>query len=308
MKQNKKERFISFLFVLPSIIAILIFVYGFIAKTVEISLLNWDDFATLLRGEKNYVWFENYIDLFNDQRFLTDLKNIVFFSIYFIAYTLALGIVLALIINGIKKGRSFFKSIFLFPMAISFVISGTVWRWIFAPGTLPNNPEGINFLLGKIGLSNLQWEWFISTDSSFFGFNVALIPIVIVAIWQFSGYIMALWLSGIRGIPKSLIEAARVDGASNWQIFRRVLFPMLKPLTLSAIVILAHISLKFFALIYAMTGSGPNNVTDIPAIYMFEAAFKSNRYSTGASIAVVLLILVGILIIPYLSNNYREDG
>ena len=191
-------------------------------------------------------------------------------------------------------------------MAVSFVVTGTIWRWIFSPGTLPDNPYGLNLLFDKLGLTGLQWSWFTSTESILF-FNIALIPIIIAAIWQFSGYTMAMWLAGLRGIDEQLIEAARIDGASKWQIFTKILFPIQKPITLSAVIVLAHISLKAFALIYAMTGSGPNNVTDIPAVYMFEATFRANRYSTGSSIAIILLIMVGVLIIPYLVNSFKEE-
>jgi len=242
-----------------------------------------------------------------DPRFQTDLWNTLFFTSFFIIGSLTIGILLSILLNNRPKGGYLFQNIYLFPMAISFVVTGTVWRWIFSPGTLPNNPYGINLLFDKLGLTSLQWGWFTSTESVFF-FNIALIPVIIAAIWQFSGYTMAMWLAGLRGMDEQLVEAAKIDGASPWQVFRYILFPIQKPITLSAVIILAHVSLKAFALIYSMTGSGPNNVTDIPAMYMFEATFRSNRYSTGSSIAIILLMLVGLLIIPYLVNSFREES
>jgi len=307
MKQRTKNLLISLGLLSPSIVLVGIFVYGFIARTVQISILDWNTFAKLLRAEKDYVGLKNYLNLFMDPRFQTDLWNTLFFTGFFIIGSLTIGILLSILLNDKPKGGYIFQNIYLFPMAISFVVTGTVWRWIFSPGTLPNNPYGINLLFEKLGLTSLQWSWFTSTESVFF-FNIALIPVIIAAIWQFSGYTMAMWLAGLRGMDEQLIEAAKIDGATPWQIFRYILFPIQKPITLSAVIILAHVSLKAFALIYSMTGSGPNNVTDIPAVYMFEATFRSNRYSIGSSIAIILLILVGLLIIPYLVNSFREES
>lgn len=305
MKYKTKEKLLSLSILSPSIIAVAIFVYGFIFKTLQISLIDWNSFSKLLAGKMDFVGLKNYIDLFQDPRFQTDLWNTLYFTLLFILGSLIVGIFLSLILNEKPKGSIIFQNIYLFPMAISFVVTGTVWRWIFSPGTLPNNPYGINLLFQKFGLDLFQWRWFTSTTSILY-FNIALIPVIIAAIWQFSGYTMAMWLAGLRGIPEQIIEAAKIDGASKWQIFTKILFPMQIPITLSAIIILAHVSLKAFTLIYTMTGSGPNNVTDIPAIYMFEATFRSNRYSTGSSIAIVLLIMVGLLIIPYLINNLKR--
>ena len=307
MKQKTKNLLISLGLLSPSIVLVGVFVYGFIARTVQISILDWNTFAKLLRAEKDYVGLKNYLNLFMDPRFQTDLWNTLFFTGFFIIGSLTIGILLSILLNDKPKGGYIFQNIYLFPMAISFVVTGTVWRWIFSPGTLPNNPYGINLLFKKLGLTSLQWSWFTSTESVFF-FNIALIPVIIAAIWQFSGYTMAMWLAGLRGMDEQLIEAAKIDGATPWQIFRYILFPIQKPITLSAVIILAHVSLKAFALIYSMTGSGPNNVTDIPAVYMFEATFRSNRYSIGSSIAIILLILVGLLIIPYLVNSFREES
>ncbi len=308
LNHTTREKIISLGLIFPSLIAIFIFVYGFIVQTAQISFLDWNNFMKLLQKEMDYVGFKNYLALLKDPRFQTDLRNTLYFTLFFIIGSITIGILLSMILKEKPRGGYLFQNIFLFPMAISFVVTGTVWRWIFAPGTLPDNPYGINLLFQKLGLSGFQWKWFTSTDSIGF-FNLALVPVIIAAIWQYSGYTMAMWLAGLRGIPEQLIEAARIDGASQWQIFTKIIFPIQKPITLSAVIVLAHVSLKAFALVYNMTGSGPNNVTDIPAIYMFEATFRSNRYSTGSSIAMILLLMVGLLIIPYLINViFKREG
>ncbi|WP_126993200.1 carbohydrate ABC transporter permease [Thermosipho globiformans] len=303
---RKKNLLIGLLVITPSIIAIAIFVYGFIGWTVRTSFSNWNSFSTLLRGQYKFVGLRNYIRLFQDSRFQTDLWNTFFFTLFFLLGTIALGIIMAILVDKGLKGSRFFQNLFLFPMAISFVVTGTVWSWIFAPGNIPQNPQGLNLLLSKLGLEKLMWGWYTSTHS-IGKFNVALIPVIIAAIWQLSGYTMAMYLAGLRGISEDIIEAARVDGASEWKIFWKIKMPLLTPITLSAMIILGHISLKIFDLVFSMTGSGPNFVTDVPAIYMFELTFRSNRYAMGSAIAIIMLCFVAVVIIPYLATNLRGE-
>jgi glucose/mannose transport system permease protein len=303
---RKKTKILGILILVPSIVAIAIFVYGFISWTFKVSTSDWNSFSKLARGVYRFVGLKNYERLFMDKRFITDLWNLLFFTVMFMFGSIALGLILALLVDRGVKGSRIFQTIFLYPMAVAFVVTGTVWGWIFNPGIIPNSPAGINLLLKSIGLENLMWKWYISTEH-IGPFNLALIPVAIAAIWQMSGYVMALYLAGLRGIPQSIIEAAKVDGASSWKMFWKVKIPMLKPITLSAMIILGHISLKVFDLVYAMTGSGPNNVTDMPSIYMFELTFRSNRYALGSAISILMLLAVAVVIIPYLVSAFRKE-
>ena len=304
---KRKDKIWGFLVVSPSVVAIAIFVYGFISLTVRSSFSNWNSFSSLLRGIYQFVGFRNYHRIFMDWRFQTDIWNTLFFTILFMFGAMALGVLLALLLDRGLKGSRIFQNIFLFPMALAFVVTGTTWGWIFNPGNFPKDPAGINLLLHKIGLSGLEWGWYTTTNH-LGPLNLALIPVAIAAIWQLSGYTMAMYLAGLRSIPDAILEAARVDGATPWQIFWKVKFPLLKPITLSAMIILGHISLKIFDLIYAMTGSGPNNVTDVPAVYMFELTFRSNKYALGSSISIIMLLMVAAVIIPYLVSSMKKEA
>ena len=304
MSVQKKKSRAGFFIILPSLIFIGIFVYYFIFLTIRTSTSNWNSFSALVKGEYNFVGLRNYQRLFQDPRFQTDMWNTLFFTLFFLAGCVILGLFLANIIDKKLKGSNFFQNLFLFPMAISYVVTGTVWGWIFAPGNLPTDPQGINLLLQNLGLTNLQWMWYTSTQS-IGKFNLALIPVIIAAVWQMSGYVMAMYLAGLRAIPEELIEASQVDGATGTQVFWRIKMPMLRPITLSAMIVIGHMSLKIFDLIYAMTGSGPNNVTDMPAIYMFEQMFRSNRYAIASAIAIIMLVMVAVVIIPYLYYSFR---
>jgi glucose/mannose transport system permease protein len=136
---------------------------------------------------------------------------------------------------------------------------------------------------------------------------MAMIPVVVAATWQMSGFTMAMYLAGLRGIPEDLREAARVDGASEWQVFRRITLPMLQPVTLSAVIILGHISLKIFDLIMTMTGGGPGNATDVPGVFVYDITFNANKIAQGAAAGMVMLVMVAVLIIPYIVYNERTE-
>ena len=300
---RQKEQWLAFLLVLPSFLAVAIFVYGFIGWTGAVSFTEWNTLVP------NWSWagLKNYLYLFNDLRFQADLRNTLVFTVFFILLSAGLGLLLAVLLDRRIRAEGWFRNIFIFPMALSFIVTGVVWQWIFNPST------GINLLLKEWGLERLP-QWYVDTrvipgvewGQISFGIPLALIAVVIAAVWQLSGFAMAMYLAGLRAIPEEIREAARVDGANVWQVFRKVILPQLRPITLSVIIILGHISLKIFDLIYAMTGPGAMFVTDMPGVYMFETTFRGNHYAQGAAIAVIMLILVCALIIPYLWSNLRR--
>ena len=319
MKRFSWERIVAILLLLPSILAVALFVYGFIAFTAYASLTKWDS----LVPDFSLVGFSNYAKLFANQRFQIDLRNTVGFTILFLIACLSLGFFLAVLIDQRIRGEAVFRSIFLFPMAISFIVTGVVWRWLLNPGNPELGSTGVNLLFEKLGLGFLRWGWFtdpvvwhIPADSAvgqslqqiglgflaspLFGISAGVVSLVLAATWQMSGYTMAMYLAGLRGIPEELREAARVDGASEWQIMWHIILPLLRPITLSAVIILGHISLKIYDLVVAMTGPGIGFSTDVPAFFMWDTTFRGNHFARGSSIAIILLVMVAVLIIPYL--------
>ncbi len=369
MKLNR-DRITALLMLLPSLILLGIFVYGFIGQTAYTSLTDWGRDpaqALALHPEIRFTGFETYKELFTgliDVRFRQDLVNTFFFTLFFIAGCLGLGLGLAILLDQNIVGEGIFRTIFLFPMALSFIVTGTVWRWLLQPR------GGINVLPTLVGLEPLEFRWLTSRrqilqfnwqDLPFFtglliaiillwfmvtairkskwrrvgvagfsfllvtvwtftgarqvellpypeihGFNLAFMGIILAAVWQMSGYTMALYLAGLRGVSEGLREAARVDGASEWQVYRLVILPLVQPITLSAMIILGHISLKIFDLIFAMAGAD-NATTDVPALLMYLTTFRANQFAKGAAIAMVLLIMVAAVIIPYLWSSLRSE-
>jgi len=290
------DRVISLLLIAPSLIAIGVFVYGFIGFTAFASLTKWDNLAP----DFTFVGLQNYSRLFDTVRFQIDLRNTVTFTVFFLVLCLSLGFMLAVLLDRKIRGEAIFRSIFLFPLALSFIVTGVVWRWLLNPGSAELGSTGINLLLDTVGLGFLKTGWY--TDP-----KIGIKAVVVAATWQMSGYVMAMYLAGLRGIPEELREAALVDGASEFQVYRHIIVPLLHPITLGAMIILGHISLKIFDLVVAMTGPGPGFSSDVPAFFMFETTFRGNNFAQGAGIAVILLVMVAILIVPYLVYNLRTE-
>ena len=285
------DRAIAIAMVAPSLIAVAVFVYGFIGRTVYISLVRWND----LVPDYTFVGLANYVRLLEVERFQADLKNTLVFTVTFISLCLLAGLLLATLLDQRLRFEGLFRTIFMFPLAISFIVTGVAWRWLETPSS------GINLLFDAVGLDFLMNGWF--TDP-----NIGILGVVLAAFWQTSGYVMALYLAGLRGISDEVREAGRVDGANEWQLFWHIIFPLLHPITLTAVIILGHISLKIFDLTVSMTGPGPGFATDVPSLFMYQTTFFASRFSQGAAVATVLLLMVSLLIVPYLVYNARVEA
>jgi glucose/mannose transport system permease protein len=290
----ENETVLSIAMLTPSIVAVAIFVYGFIAWSLRVSLSKWKGLLP------DYTWdgLNQYTYLFRDARFLIDIRNTGMFTIGFIMACLVIGLGLAILLDQKLKGEALFRGIFLFPMSISFIASGVVWGWLMNPAT-GNRITGINLIFQSLGLNSLISLWH-STPMPW-GMAYTIIP----AVWQLSGFTMALYLGGIRSISEDIREAARVDGATEFQIYRYVILPMLQPVTLSAVIILGHMSLKIFDLIVAL---GHKDIrVDVPGIYMWTTTFDGTNYAQGAAIGILMLVSVAILVVPYLIQNMRTE-
>ncbi len=286
------DRVIAIALIAPSLLAIAVFVYFFIGQTAYVSLVRWND----LLPDYTFVGLRNYDKLFQIERFQADMSNTLKFTVVFIFVCLAVGLLLANLLDQKIKGEAIFRNIFMFPLAISFIVTGVAWRWLLTPSS------GVNLIGSAIGIVDMKNPpgWF--TDP-----KIGILAVAIAAVWQTSGYVMAMYLAGLRSIPDEIKEAARIDGATEWQLFRQITLPLLQPITLSAVIILGHISLKIFDLTKSMTGPGAGFSTDVPALFMFETTFSGSHFSQGAAIAMVLLVVVSVLIIPYLIYNFRNE-
>jgi len=315
------EQAVAIALIVPSVIAVGLFVYGFIAWSAVVSVSEWDT----VRPDYSYVGLDNFRDLFQNFRFQIDIRNTVVFTVFFVGACLAIGFVLAALLDRHVRAEGLFRSIYLFPMAVSFIVTGVVWRWLLAPRA------GVNILPEKVGLPALDYGWYTDANVAYihagsrlgdalqtiglgfladpnYGIPLAMFSVVIAATWQASGFVMVMYLAGLRAIPDELRDAARVDGASELQILRHISLPLLRPVTLSAMIILGHQSLKIFDLIMSMSRRGPGFATDVPALFMFETTFQGNHFSHGAAISILMLLAVSLLVIPYLFWSLRREA
>lgn len=321
------ERAQSFLLLLPSFLAIVIFVYIFIAVSFYVSLSNWRTLKIDLSLRQPL--FQTYADLFAQPRFQADLRNTLIFTVFFLTLAIVLGMLLAILLDRQLLGSGVFRNIFLFPYALSFVVTGVAWRWIFNPETGINvlfDVIGLNNLLARLGMQPLHPGWITDPTILFpinnviatvwpaagtlqlkLGIPAAMIPVAIAATWQLSGFVMAMYIGGMATISEEVREAARIDGANEWQVYWHVIIPMLNPVTISLVVLLLHTSLKIFDLVFTMSGVGPGFATDVPAIFVFETMFKATRYNLATAGAIFMLVLVGLVVIPYLMYSLREE-
>ena len=279
----------------PSLILLAVFVYGLIAWTAKVSVSDEHN----ARGSKGFVGLDNYTNLFTNDindRFTHSLKNLLIFTVVFLVGTMLLGLLWAFLLERGVRGEGFFRTVYLFPMAVSFIASGVVWRWLMNPGK-DGNAGGLNAVFSGLGLDFLQNTWWTHP-------NWGMAAMALPAVWQLSGYVMALFLAGFRGIPQELREAAAMDGASTYRLYRNVIFPQLTPVALSALIIVGHMSMKMFDLI--MSVSGAQWLTEVPAVYVWQALLTSD-YAKAAAISIILLLLVAVVIVPYLIYVNRAE-
>jgi glucose/mannose transport system permease protein len=282
--------FLAVLVLSPSIIAVALFIYSFIGWTFYISTVKWNSQIQ----DFTFVGLKNWERMLNDNRFHIDLRNLVYYATGFMSQCILFGFLLASLLDQKIKGEALFRTIFIFPFAVSGIVTGVAWRWLMQPTT------GINLLFAKIGLENFQPTWNSTPDYGMWAVTIA-------ASWQFTGYVMALYLAGLRGIPAELREAAAIDGAGTWATYRHVIIPLLMPVTFTAIVLTGMNSIRVFDIIAPMGGSGPAFATDTLAFHMYQATFGAYRYSLGAAIGAFMIILSGLLVVPYLMSMKKES-
>lgn len=280
--QKKRLRVFSnstlepYFFLAPALLFFSIFLLYPVLDLFYLSLFNWRGF-----GSMEFVLFDNYISLFSSKEFYSVLKNTFFYILGVVPATMILSLLLATILNSKIKGRGFYRTGIFSPTAISFVATGIIWVWMF------NTDYGlINKILGFFGVSSIDW---LRTTP------YAMVAIIIATIWARVGYFMVLYLAGLQTIPESYYEAAEIDGATSVKKFFKITLPLLKPTHILVLVMLTIFSFRDFDQIYTMTGGGPVLSTTTLSYYIYHLAFERFRFSMGATVAVVLLVIVLIL-------------
>jgi len=284
------EKHVPKMVLAPSFAVILFFVYGFIGWTAWVSLTR-----SRLLPRYDIVGFIQYQRLFDSPRWDTAITNLFIFGFLFIVISMFLGLFLAILLDQKIRTEGMLRTIYLYPMALSLIVTGTAWKWILNPGL------GIEAVVRGWGFENFRFDWLINPD-------YAIYTIVIAGVWQASGFVMALFLAGLRSVDDEIIKAAQVDGIPTLRIYSAIIIPSMAPIFLSAFIVLAHLAIKSFDLVIALTGGGPGYATDLPATYMYALAFSRGDIGQAASSAMVMMMVVFAIVVPYLYSELRAKN
>ena len=282
------ESLLPKLVVAPAFVLGFAFIYGLMVWNGVLSVTA----SRMLPNYDEFVGLDQYRKLFEMDRWWVALKNLGIFSVLYVGGALVLGLTLAILLDQRVRAEGFLRTVYLYPMALSFIVTGTAWKWILNPSM------GIEKLMQDLGWSSFHFDWLVQSET-------AIYCVVIAGIWQSAGFAMALFLAGLRGIDDSIIKAAQMDGASLPRIYWRIILPILRPVVFSTILVLSHLSIKGFDLVMALTAGGPGFSTDVPATFMFVMSFTRGQIGLGAASATMMLATVAAIVVPYLYSELR---
>jgi glucose/mannose transport system permease protein len=279
--RERLVRISPILILAPSLAASFIYVFVFTIWTLYISLSN-----SSLLPSYGFVGLDNYASLWSNRRWNIAYSNLFLFSAFYIVGAMAIGLALAILIDQKVRGEAIWRTIFLYPLAVSFIVTGTVWSWLYNP------TDGIQMLVRSLGWTNFNFA--LASDR-----NTAIYAIIITGIWQSSGFAMALFLAGLRSVDPDLVKAAQIDGASSFRTYRKVILPVIAPIFLAVAVVQIQFAIKTFDLVAALTRGGPGISTTFPAIYVYDLMFQRGQIGEGAAAAMMMLAALAVVLVPY---------
>lgn len=290
MTPGLRSRLTPYLFLIIPLALYIMWVIGPMLFTFYLSGTNWDG---LDLAQAKWVGLRNFERLFDDDVFKISLANNLRWIIVFITVPTVSGLALAIALNRAIPGEKFFKATFYAPLVLATVIAGIIWGWLF-------NPESglINAALKAIGIAGPEW---LGREET------ALTAVLIVGVWRQVGYVMVLYLAGLKNVDPSLLDASKVDGCNSWNTFRHVIFPLLAPITVIVVVISVIDSLRSFDLVNVMTRGGPSYSSNVLANFMYIEAFNNYKMGFGAAIAVILFIISAFFIFIYLWRQMKNE-
>jgi glucose/mannose transport system permease protein len=272
----------------PAFVLGLAFIYGFMIWNGALSVT-----ASRMLPNYEFVGWLQYERLWAMERWWVALKNLAIFGVLYVGLSMALGVFLAILLDQKVRGEGFIRTVYLYPMALSFVVTGTAWKWILNPS------DGLQKVMQDLGWTSFTFDWLVQSD-------LAIYCVVIACVWQSAGFAMALFLAGLRGVDDSIIKAAQIDGASLPRIYWRIVLPTLKPVFFSTLMVLSHLAIKSFDLVMALTSGGPGYATDVPATFMYAMSFSRGQIGLGAASATIMLVTVAAIVVPYLYSELRS--
>lgn len=287
---ERLRSYISIIALSPSLTVIAIAIYGFMIWSLVISFTGSKLFPVY-----DFVGIDQYVTLWTNNRWHVAVINLLIFGSLFIGISMFLGLVLAIFLDQKIRAENFIRAIYLYPMAVSFIVTGTAWKWILNPGL------GIEKLLHDWGFEDAVFDWIVDP-------KMAVYTLVIAAVWQASGFAMAIFLAGLRGVDKEILAAAQIDGAGPVRVYRSIIVPILRPVFLTVTIILTYQAVRSFDLVVALTGGGPGYSSDLPTNFMYQTAFSRNRMGLSAASAIMIFMTVAAVMVPYVYSELRREA
>ena len=287
-KKRQSVSIAAYIAIIPMALTVLLAYLGTMLWTARVSVSSSRTFPA-----SDFVGASQYIRLFNNERWLLSLQNVAVYGVLFIIACLVIGFLLAVFIDQKVMAEGALRTIFLYPYAMSFVATGLIWQWIL-------NPElGIQEVLHQMGFTEAKFDWIVDQD-------MAIYTIVIATVWQASGLVMALMLSGLRGVDEELWKAARIDGIPRWRVYASIVLPMLGASVSTAFVLLFVMVVKVFDSVVAMTQGGPGTASEVPAKFIMDYLFGRANIGLASAASIVLLSTVLAIVAPlYFVRNRR---
>jgi len=277
-----KNYVIAALVLLPSIVVAVYFMWGFAAYTVFLSATD-----SKFLPSHTVVGVDNFEALFADPRWWAAYRNMFLFGVFYVAGCVVFAAILAVLLDRLTKGETLFRTIFLYPMSLSLIVTGLSWQWMLSP------TSGIQQLVRDVGYQDFSFNWLVSPQ-------YAIYTIVFAAVWHGTGLIMILFLAGIKGTDPEIWKASKIDKIPTWRVYFNIILPQLRATLLTAIMLLGFTVVRSYDMVVALTKGGPGYASTVPAQYVFDYFFTRSKIGQGAAGAVIMVITMLAIIVPYL--------
>ncbi len=281
---------VNILVVVPTVLIVFVFVYGFVSWSALLSFTDSKSFPSY-----TFVGIQQFVSLWSNSRWHASVTNLVIFAVGFVGISTLLGLVLAILLDQKVKAEGLFRTIYLYPLAISFIVTGTAWKWALNPGL------GLDKLMHDWGFESFQFDWIVNADR-------AIYTLIIAAVWQGSGFAMAVFLAALRGVDAEIVKAAKIDGAGAIRTYWSVVMPLLRPAFATVLIIMVALALRTFDLMVAMTGGGPGFATDLPTNFMYQFAFGRQRLGLAAASSLMIFLSVLAIMVPFIWSELRRES
>lgn len=291
LSRHVKRNLVAYIALLPMAIVVIFAYLGTMAWSVRLSFS-----SSKLLPRYDFVGLNQYLTLFDTPRWLTSLGNLAIIAFFFLLICFLLGTLLAIFIDQNVRGESLFRTVFLYPYAMSFVVAGLVWQWVLNPDL------GIQHTMHGFGFTDFVLDWVVNP-------KMVLYAVILATVWHGAGLVMALILAGLRGVDTEIWRATRIDGIPAWRVYVSIVLPMLRPMIITSLVLLSISIVKMYDVVVAMTNGGPGTASEVPAKFIMDNLFERANIGLATAASTVMLVTVLLVMAPVVYSQYfRKSG